>query len=102
MSGRVQDNDSRQLPALEVDHLGYLTSRQQRRQVQAQLRRLARRRRGELTNLTVQHEQDGSCCRREVWAATLARIVSALVADGETVGYLGPGGALVAGPPEAG
>jgi hypothetical protein len=34
--------------------------------------------RGDVGALAVAHEEDGSCCRREPWAATLSTLVDAI------------------------
>lgn len=40
---------------------------------------------GEMTSLLVEHEADGSCCRREGWLATWERIATAINAPVKTV-----------------
>lgn len=65
---------------VEVDHLGYLTSRPYRRAVHAALRRTARK--AGVTGLHVLHERDDRCCEMEAWTATAWRINAALDADG--------------------
>ncbi len=66
---------------VEIDHLGYLTNRRHRREVHANLRRIARRR-GALLHQSVVHEWDGRCCAREDWPVTAIRIQRALADDG--------------------
>jgi hypothetical protein len=65
---------------IELDHLAYLSERRYRRQLRAAIRRLARR--GRLLELTVLHEHDGSCCRRESIDATVGHLVEQLRLDG--------------------
>lgn len=95
-TSQTQRNPRRPEPALEVDHLGYLTDRGHRRAILVGLRRNCRK--GRVLNVLVVHETDSSCCERELWAATLARIIGSLLSDGVSVAYLGPDGLVVAQP----
>ena len=67
---------------LELDHLQYIKFRPYRRKVNAAVRRYAEEHRGEAARLTVAHEDNGSCCRREPWGDTFARLIEALGDDG--------------------
>lgn len=61
-----------------LEHLTYLTDRPYRRQMHAELRGAT----PGIGRLTVVHESDQSCCKKEPWTTTLARIVQAISADG--------------------
>jgi hypothetical protein len=76
---------------LVLEHAAYLTERAYRRALHLEVRRQARKRRQ--TRMTVVHDRDGSCCRREKWSETFARLVQALRADGLPTLGLVPGGA---------
>jgi hypothetical protein len=67
---------------LTIDHQDYLNERRYRRQVHAALRRLSGKQPGRLYDVNVAHERDGSCCAREPWLTTWARIIESLGEDG--------------------
>ncbi len=73
---------------IEIDHLGYLSSRQHRRQVALALRRLMRSGRRQGIELVVTHEHDDRCCALEEWPVTALRIQNALALDGDRVGWV--------------
>jgi hypothetical protein len=81
-----------------VDHARYLTERRHRREVHAGYRRQARRGKGLIEEVLVLHDDDGSCCWREPWSVTLARIVGSLAEDGVVVAVARPDGLLVGNP----
>ena len=78
---------------LTLDHEHYLNGRPYRRRVHAAIRGLIAE--GASADLTVFHEGDGSCCRRQPWSETYRRLLAALQADGANAL-----GVVLAGSPE--
>jgi hypothetical protein len=70
---------------LGLDHLRYIQSQAYRREVHGRLRRLIADEPGAISQMTVVHEAGDSCCLREAWPVTYARLLAALAADGEPV-----------------
>ncbi len=70
---------------LSLDHLHYLRNQTYRRRLNARLRRLIAEEPGKVSRLTVVHEHDDRCCRREPWRDTYVRLIAALHDDGERV-----------------
>ena len=66
-------------PRAVLDHLKYIKFRPYRRRTNAALRGLAVR---ALYAMDVLHEHNGSCCRRESWETTLAKLIQSLNDDG--------------------
>lgn len=81
-----------------IDHRGYLAARPHRRAVHAALRRLEGR--GATVLLRVDHEHDDSCCRREAWPLTAARMVRELHSDGLRVAWLFADAGVAITPPD--
>jgi hypothetical protein len=71
---------------LELDHLKYVRHQAYRRELHLRLRRLMAEEPKAMSQMTVVHDADNSCCRREAWLATYANLIGALQADGERVG----------------
>jgi hypothetical protein len=69
-------------PTVVIDHLRYSKVRSYRRRTHARIRRLVAERPEGLSNWTVLHEHNDSCCRREPWLVTNARLIQALNDDG--------------------
>ncbi|MHB8312382.1 MAG: hypothetical protein ACYDD0_03655 [Candidatus Dormibacteria bacterium] len=59
---------------MKVDHLLLIESTEY---LEVTADRIAGSKAGRAANLTVVHEADGSCCRREPWLVTLGRVLSA-------------------------
>jgi hypothetical protein len=70
---------------LELDHLRYVRHRPYRRRVHARLRRLISEQPHALSLLTVIHEADNRCCRREPWQTSYITLLQSLRDDGERV-----------------
>ncbi len=70
---------------LALDHLRYVESQAYRREMHGRLRRLIAEQPRAMSQMTVVHEADNSCCHRQPWALTYSNLISALRADGERV-----------------
>ncbi len=57
---------------MKIDHLALVRSREYAEVIADRLAALPR---GTVTMTTVLHEKDDSCCRREIWGVSLARLL---------------------------
>jgi len=71
--------------SLALEHFRYIRDRPYRREFNARLRRLIAEEPRAISQMTVVHEDDGRCCRREPWPVTYTQLVRAIQADGERV-----------------
>jgi len=70
---------------LELDNLRYLSDQGYRRLIHASLRRAITTEPLALRAMDVVHKAGNSCCGREAWPLTHARLLAALAADGDHV-----------------